>query len=236
MTTLYNSSEYEFSLPAIPAEEVSWMYDTRNKLRFDPNRTAAMHTRNLEKFKKDFDEIYKHFKEAVKRYRKSGQNNSKWSDFCLYKPEDGDHPGNRMPMVWLLGHAIGVTGLDAAGLRHLEDTIQNACDETMDGNQGGSGDNIAGGTPVGGQQSRKRTAATARDDRALEEISKHMMNSDDLGSAIGHAFQADKNVLSKDEEVRTLRVLATNTEGQVDSETARKAQKRLSSLLGLENY
>jgi len=40
MAILFNSSEQEFSLPAIPQDESTWLYNAHGNKHFDPNKVC----------------------------------------------------------------------------------------------------------------------------------------------------------------------------------------------------
>jgi len=193
-----------------------------------------MHTLTAAELKADYTKIFSTFKDKVNKFRRSGQNRSRWADFCLkdYKKTDGD-VNNRLPMVWLLGHALKVTELPHGELARLEGTHEQATDETTP-QPGIPGDN-AGGQGHASTHRGRRTmqSATPAATTAVHELAAALKD-DPLAHVVERALtsrQADQ--LSTSERLHALRAVADDPEES--SENRAEARREIRNILGISS-
>jgi len=200
-----------------------------------------MHTLSTGEFQRDFMAVFSTFKERVNKYRRSGQNSSRWADFCLKdleKPETDAH--NRMPMVWLLGHALHVTTLEAGELARLEDMHENAVDNTTptSGNAVDENKHTGENQGVGSarQTSRKSQRGGAKPTtEAIDEFSWSLQN-DPLASSLQSYIayrQRKEEGPSQDERLRSLRGVASDPEE--DDASRAEARREIKRILGISS-
>lgn len=205
------------------------------------SQVEDMHTLSAGEFQRDFMALFSTFKDRVSKYRRSGQNSARWADFCLKdleKPETDAH--NRMPMLWLLGHAMHVTSLETGELARLEDMHEKAIDNTtptggnsMDENKDSEENKVPGAARKTSRKSQRAGGKPTTE--AIDEFTWSLQN-DPLASSLQSYIayrQRQEEGPSKDERLRSLRGVANDPEE--DDASRAEARREIKRILGLSS-